>query len=336
MGRIDRKTHARASGENAARSMAARFIEPMLLLRTDSLPSGEQWLYELKLDGYRAIAFRRNGDVSLRSRNDNDFSVRYPSVVKALAKLPDNTVIDGEVVAFDEEGRPSFNALQNYGSAPAPVVFYVFDVLVLSGKDLRREPLEKRRELLEKKVLPKLPEPVRYSAPLDAELPVLIQSVKAHGFEGLVAKRRNSPYEPGLRSGAWMKMRVNRGQEFVIGGYTRGTKTFDALIFGYFEGDKLIYVARTRNGFTPVTRVQLFKKFKGLEIGECPFANLPEARSGRWGQGLTKAKMAECQWLKPVLVGQFEFLEWTGDNHLRHSKFVGLREDKKAKEVVRE
>jgi ATP-dependent DNA ligase len=93
----------------------------------------------------------------------------------------------------------------------------------------------------------------------------------------------------------------------------------------------LIYVARTRNGFTPVTRAQLFKKFKGLEIGECPFANLPEARSGRWGQGLAKAKMAECQWLKPVLVGQFEFLEWTGDNHLRHSKFVGLREDKKAK-----
>jgi bifunctional non-homologous end joining protein LigD len=308
----------------------------MLLLRTDSLPSGEQWLYELKLDGYRAIAFKRNGNVSLRSRNDNDFNVRYPAVVKALAKLPDNTVIDGEIVAFDSEGRPSFNALQNYGSAPAPVVFYVFDVLVLSGKDLRREPLQKRRELLEKKVLPKLPEPVRYSAPLDAELPVLIQSVKAHGFEGLVAKRWNSPYEPGLRSGAWMKMRVNRGQEFVIGGYTRGTKTFDALIFGYFEGEKLIYVARTRNGFTPVTRAQLFRKFKGLEVGECPFANLPEARSGRWGQGLTKAKMAECQWLKPVLVGQFEFLEWTGDNHLRHSKFVGLREDKKAKDVVRE
>src|ERR1044072_7411332 len=161
MGRIDRKTHAKASDENTARSMAARIIEPMLLLRTDSLPSGEQWLYELKLDGYRAIAFRRNGNVSLRSRNDNDFNVRYPSVVKAPAQLPDNTVIDGEIVAFDHEGRPSFNALQNYGSAPAPVVFYVFDVLVLSGQDLRREGLQKRRELLEQKVLPTLPEPVR-------------------------------------------------------------------------------------------------------------------------------------------------------------------------------
>jgi DNA ligase D-like protein (predicted ligase) len=308
----------------------------MLLLRTDSLPDGPQWQYELKLDGYRAVAFKRDGAVYLRSRNDNDFSARYPGVVKALAKLPDNTIIDGEVVAFDRDGHPSFSALQNYGSAPAPVVYYVFDLMMLAGRDLMREPMEKRREVLEKKVLPKLSEPVRYTSSLDASLPVLVESVKAQGFEGLVAKRRASVYEPGLRSGAWMKMRVNRGQEFVIGGYTRGTKTFDALVFGYYERNKLIYAARTRNGFTPVTRAQLFKKFKGLEIPECPFANLPEAKSGRWGQGLTKAKMAECVWLKPVLVGQFEFLEWTGENHLRHSKFIALREDKRAKDVVRE
>ena len=306
----------------------------MLLLRTDALPEGDQWTYELKLDGYRAIAFKRGGVVHLRSRNDKDFSARYPGVVKGLAKMPDDTVIDGEVIAFDGDGRPSFNVLQNYGSAP--VIYYVFDVMVLAGRDVMREPLEKRRELLEQKILPKLSEPVRYASSLDAALPVLVQSVKEQGFEGLVAKRRTSLYEPGLRTGAWMKMRVNRGQEFVIGGYTRGTKTFDALIFGIYEGEKLIYVARTRNGFTPATRAQLFRKFKGLEIAECPFANLPEPRSGRWGQGLTKAKMAECRWLKPVLVGQFEFLEWTGDNHLRHSRFVGLREDKNAQDVVRE
>ena len=308
----------------------------MLLLRAELLPSGEQWSYELKLDGYRAIAFKRNGAVHLRSRNDNDFNGRYPGVVQALQHLPDNTVIDGEIVAFDEEGRPSFHALQNYGSSPAAVVYYVFDVMVCAGQDVRREPLQTRREWLEKKVLPTLAEPVRYSAPLDADLPVLIQSVKAHGLEGLVAKRCTSIYEPGLRSGAWMKMRVNRGQEFVIGGYTRGTRNFDALILGYYDDDRLIYVARTRNGFTPATRTQLYRKFKGLEIAECPFANLPEVRSGRWGQGLTKAKMVECRWLKPVLVGQFEFLEWTADNHLRHSKFVGLREDKDARAVGRE
>jgi bifunctional non-homologous end joining protein LigD len=130
-----------------------------------------------------------------------------------------------------------------------------------------------------------------------------------------------------------MKMRINQGQEFVIGGYTLGTKTFDALIFGYYDGNRLMYAARTRNGFTPAVRAQLFRKFQLLKIAECPFANLPEAKSGRWGQGLTKAKMAECQWLKPVLVGQFEFLEWTGDNHLRHTRFIGLREDKNARDV---
>ncbi len=308
----------------------------MLLLRTDSLPSGDQWLYELKLDGYRAIAFKRDGIAHLRSRNDNDFSTRYPAVVKALARLPNQTVIDGEILAFDGDGRPSFNALQNYGAASAPVVYYVFDVMILGGRDVMREPLEIRRDLLKNKILPKLSEPIRYASSLDADLPVLIQSVKEQGFEGLVAKRRASVYEPGLRSGAWMKMRVNRGQEFVIGGYTRGTNTFDALIFGYYEGKELIYVARTRSGFTPATRAQLFRKFKGLETKECPFVNLPEEKSGRWGQGLTKAKMAQCQWLKPVLVGQFEFLEWTSDDHLRHSKFVGLRDDKDPTRVTRE
>ena len=198
------------------------------------------------------------------------------------------------------------------------------------------EPLERRRALLEARVLPRLGEPCRYAGPLEAPLPVLIESVKAQGLEGLVAKHRGSRYEPGQRSGAWMKMRINQGQEFVIGGYTRGTTTFDALIFGYYEGTDLIYVARTRSGFTAATRAQLFKKFRGLETATCPFVNLPEEKSGRWGQGLTKAKMADCQWLRPELVGQFEFLEWTAENHLRHSRFVALREDRRAKDVHRE
>jgi bifunctional non-homologous end joining protein LigD len=315
----------------------AQFIEPMLLLRTEKLPDDPgRWIYELKLDGYRAVALKSGGRLYLRSRNDNDFSVRYPAVVTGLAGLPEDTVIDGEIVAFDDDGRPSFNVLQNYGSSPRPVVFYVFDVMVLRGKDVRSEPLERRQALLQSKVLLKLKEPVRYAGVLNAPLEDLIASVRAQGLEGLVAKRLGSRYEPGLRSGAWMKMRVNRGQEFVIGGYTLGTKTFDAIVFGYYEGKKLIYVARTRNGFTPATRLALFKKFAGLEIPDCPFANLPEARSGRWGQGLTKAKMAECRWLKPVLVAQIEFLEWTSDNHLRHARFVGLREDKRAKDVVAE
>jgi DNA ligase D-like protein (predicted ligase) len=314
-----------------------RFIDPMLLLRTDTLPNDRRrWEYQLKLDGYRAIAFKTAGTVHLRSRNDKDFSVRYADVVKGLAKLPDDTVIDGEVIALDDEGRPSFSMLQNYGSAKAPVLYFVFDVMVLAGRDVMREPLEARRELLEKKILPKLVEPVRYAAPLDADLPVLVESVKAQGLEGLVAKRMDSRYEPGLRSGAWQKMRVNRGQELVIGGYTIGTKTFDALVLGYYEAGRLIYAARTRNGFTPALREQLFKRFRGFDTKECPFVNLPEAKSGRWGAGLTAAKMKECRWLKPVLVAQIEFLEWTGEHHLRHTRFIALREDKAARDVKRD
>jgi DNA ligase D-like protein (predicted ligase) len=315
----------------------ARFIEPMLLLKTDALPDDAQRLeYQLKLDGYRAIAFKTGQKLHLRSRNDNDFSLRYPAVLKGLAKLPDETVIDGEIIALDEEGRPSFNVLQNHGSSGTSLLYFVFDVMVLAGRDVMKEPLRTRRALLESKILPKLSEPVRYAGPLDAALPVLVESVKANGLEGLVAKRLDSRYEPGLRSGAWLKMRVNRGQEFVIGGYTIGATPFDALIFGYYDEGKLIYAARTRNGFTPATRLKLFKAFAGLEIKACPFANLPEAKSGRWGAGLTAKKMADCRWLKPVLVAQIEFLEWTGEHHLRHTKFVGLREDKTAKDVRRE
>lgn len=131
-------------------------------------------------------------------------------------------------------------------------------------------------------------------------------------------------------------MRVNKGQELVIAGYTPSPKNFDALVIGYYDGPNLIYAARTRNGFTPASRVELFKKLKPLEIKECPFSNLPEKKAGRWGAGLTAAKMTECQWLKPVLVGQFEFVEFTPEGHLRHSKFISLRDDKKPKDVMRE
>jgi bifunctional non-homologous end joining protein LigD len=237
---------------------------------------------------------------------------------------------------MDGDGRPSFNTLQNYGSAGVPLHFFIFDLLILQGKDVMGESLMQRRELIEEHILPTLADPIRYSPILEGSLKDLIASVKAQGLEGLVAKRRQSKYEPGLRSGTWQKMRVNRGQELVIAGYTPSPKNFDALVIGYYDGPKLIYAARTRNGFTPSSRAALFKKLKPLEIAECPFANLPEKKAGRWGAGLTAAKMTECRWLKPHLVGQFEFVEWTGDAHLRHSRFVALRDDKKAKDVKRE
>jgi DNA ligase D-like protein (predicted ligase) len=320
----------------AEKKLKAAFVEPMLLSKTEQLPAGESWFYEIKFDGYRCLAIKSGGKVRLYSRNGNDFTDRYVSITKAFSALPDETVVDGELVALGHDGKPSFNILQNYGSAGAPLLFYVFDLLFLSGRIVMEEPFMKRRELLEKHVLSRLDEPIRYSPELKASLGDLIQSVKAQGFEGLIAKRRDSKYEPGARSGAWQKMRVNQGQEFVIGGYTPAPKNFDALVIGYYEKGKLMYAARTRNGFTPASRVELFKKIKPLETKDCPFANLPEAKGGRWGAGLTAVKMAECRWLKAVLIGQFEFVEWTADNHLRHSRFMALRDDKKAQDVRRE
>ena len=223
-----------------------RFIPPMLLLQKDTLPEGPDWLYEVKLDGYRALAIKSGGTLHLRSRNDKDFTDRYRELSSALHPIPDETAIDGEIVALDEAGRPSFNLLQNYESAGAHLVYYVFDVLVLAGKDVMREPLDARRALLEKHILPKLDEPIRYSQELKASLSDLIGAVKAQGLEGLVAKRRTSYYEPGKRSGLWQKMRINQSQDFVIGGYTVGGTTFDAIIFGHYEGKRLMCRAHAK------------------------------------------------------------------------------------------
>ena len=200
----------------------ARFIPPMLLQRVASLPEGPQWSYEVKLDGYRALAIKANGKVLLRSRNDKDFNSKYPGIAKALSVLPDETLIDGEVVALDATGRPSFNLLQNVGSSKATLVFYVFDLLVMGGKDVMQEPLSTRREILREQVLPRLKEPVRESAQLDASLPDLLSAVKEHGFEGRCRQARGQP----LRAGPAFRGLAE------IGGYTPSAKNFDAIIFG--------------------------------------------------------------------------------------------------------
>ena len=319
-----------------AQTTKAAFVEPMLLLPTSKLPEGAAWMYELKLDGYRAIAFKANGRVQLRSRNNKDFNRKYSQVAEALAALPDETVVDGEVVALDDSGRPSFNALQNYGTSNVPIFYYVFDVVLLSGRDVQSESLAERRDLLRNQVLPRMKDPIRECPELNASLSDVIAAVRAQGLEGVVAKNLNSSYEPGRRSGAWQKMRINKSQEFVIGGYTPGLNSFDAIIFGYYQDGKLLYAGRTRNGFTPLLRDQLYKRLRSLETPGCPFANLPEKRSGRWGLGLTAEKMKDCRWITPELVGQFEYVEWTPDNHLRHSRFVALREDAEPDNVRRQ
>jgi bifunctional non-homologous end joining protein LigD len=164
----------------------------------------------------------------------------------------------------------------------------------------------------------------------------MLRAARDQGLEGVIAKRRDSRYEAGKRSGSWAKYRLNRGQELVIGGYVPGKHGLDSIIVGYYKSNDLIYIARVRNGFVPATRRQAFEKLSRLTVPTCPFVNLPETHKGRWGDGLTAEDMKKCVWVRPQLLAQIEFLEWTESDHLRHAKFAGLRDDKDARTVVKE
>jgi DNA ligase D-like protein (predicted ligase) len=310
------------------------FIEPMECLPVERIPEGNLWTYELKLDGYRLVAVKSAGKVTLYSRKGTDLTKRFAHVAVALGGLPDETVIDGELVALDEQGKPNFNLLQNFRSAESHVMFYAFDVLVRRGELLMKQVLSKRREILASTV--KLHDHVGISQVSNQTAMEMLAFVKAHGLEGVIAKRTDSAYEPGRRSGLWVKRRVNLSQEFVVGGYVPGHLGVDSIVIGVYRDKQLHYAARVRAGFVPLTRRQVFERIKPLETAKCPFVNLPEKEAGRWGQGLTAEKMKECVWVKPRIVAEIQFLEWTGADHLRHTKFVGLRDDKDPRSVVRE
>jgi len=306
----------------------------MECLAVSKLPDGPQWVYEIKLDGYRAEAIRTVEGVAFYSRNGKSLNRKFPYIVEALSDLPADTVVDGELVALDDSGRPEFNRLQNYSGAAEHIRYFVFDVIVLKARDLTRLQFSERRKLLAS--LPFTNQRIAISKYLSVSAETMLAAVKAQGLEGVVAKRLDSLYESGKRTGAWVKFRVNAGQEFVIGGYTPGPNGIDAIIVGYYRGHDLIYVARTRNGFVPASRRSVFQRLRDLRIEDCPFANLPETRKARWGEAMTAEKMKECVWVRPALVAQIEFLEWTDADQLRHSKFVGLREDKDPRQVVKE
>ena len=305
----------------------------MECLGVTQLPEGPAWTYEVKLDGYRLEAVKSSKEVTLYSRRGNILTSKFAYIAAALSKLPPSTIVDGEVVALDAENRSDFNLLQNFRAAESRIRFYAFDILMLKGKSLLGLPLKKRRELLAK-VLPQN-DHVGLSV-VDPSLSHLLNFVTSHGLEGVVAKREDSIYEPGKRSGLWVKHRINQGQEFVIGGYTPGSVGFDAIIIGFYRGKELQFAARVRAGFVPATRRELFAKIKGLKIEKCPFANLPEKSPGRFGQGLTAEKMKGCVWLKPKIVVRVDFAEWTPGDKLRHTQYVALRDDKDPRKVVRE
>jgi DNA ligase D-like protein (predicted ligase) len=306
----------------------------MECLAVPELPEGPEWTYEIKLDGFRLEPVKNDNEIVLYSRRGNVLNRKFPYIASALESLPNGTVIDGEVVALDKDNRSDFSLLQNFRSAETRIHFYGFDLLALKGRVLTELPLSERRAMLAE-VLPQN-DHVTLAAVDPRPVAHILKFVRAHGLEGVIAKRADSVYEPGRRTGLWSKHRINQGQEFVIGGYTPGSNGFDALIVGFYKDKELYFAARVRNGFVPATRRQVFSVIKDGKAAKCPFINLPDKDAGRWGQGLTAEKMKDCVWLKPEKVVRLDFLEWTSGDRLRHPKFVGMRNDKDAHKVVKE
>ena len=301
----------------------------------DRLPEGEDWIYEVKFDGYRALLIKHAQRVQIQSRNNKNLTAAYPGVRDAGSRLRATTaVVDGEIVAVDEHGHPSFQALQHRSAHPRHIViFYAFDLLHLDGADLTRLPLHERRRSLEQVVADS---GVLLSEALRGSVARIIEAVRSVGLEGVIAKRRLSRYEPGQRSGAWLKLKLDKQQEFVVGGYRPGPYGVDAVLVGYYEGKQLFFAGKVRAGFTPHLRREVFEQLRPLHTSKCPFVDLPNSRASHWGGGVTGEQMQEMQWAKPKLVAQIRFVEWTADGHLRHAAFLGLRHDKKPTDVTRE
>jgi len=315
------------------------FIEPMMALRARELPVGN-WLYEMKFDGYRALAFKSGSEVRLLSRNRTLFNDNYPRLVDSLKVLKSQSfTLDGEIAALDQQGRSSFQLLQSHGIRKGiPLVYYAFDLLSLDGTDLRSRPLVERRELLSK-LLKRAPENIKFSEELQGTKEELLQVARQFHLEGLIAKRRGSNYEAGRRSGAWVKVKLTQEQEFVIGGYTppEGSRKYlGALLVGYYGQDRLLFAGRVGTGFSEKALAVLYDGLQKIRRSTCPFVNLPERRTGRWGLGITATVMKRCTWVEPMLVAQIKFTEWTDDDQLRQPVFLGLRSDRLAIEVVRE
>jgi len=322
-------------------SVKPQFIEPMKARLVDEPPKHGDWLYELKFDGIRAMAIKSDRKVSLISRHGNKLDARFPEIVEAVKNLPVREyVIDGEVVALDEDGRSSFQLLQGLEmeGRKAPLRFYVFDLLQLDGKSLLGLPLEQRKQVLAK-ICENVGDPIRYSGEISGDVKSLLAEVKRRGLEGLIGKQRNSVYEPGRRSGTWIKLKCVNEQEFVIGGYTPpagSRKYFGAILVGYYEIGKLRFAGKVGSGFTEKSLSMLHKKFREEEHGDCPFVDLPSKQGGEWVQGITPSMMKKMHWVNPKFVAEIKFAEWTRDQKLRQPVFLGMREDKAATEVKRE
>jgi DNA ligase D-like protein (predicted ligase) len=300
-----------------------RFIPPMECSPVDKIPEDRDWQYELKLDGYRAIAIKQDGEVDLFSRNGNSFTARFPEIVDALLRVrPKRFVLDGEIVALDEQGRHSFALLQKIQRSKAAVHFYLFDLLHLDNENLMKRPLSHRRDRMEESFRA-LVKPLDLSPILQGSAAKVLQQVRAFEFEGVVAKRKDSIYLPGQTPGTWQKHKTQRSDDFLIGGYIPGAHGIDQLVVGELRDGKLHYADSVKNGFVAATRRRVFEAIKGREIKLPPFVNLPEKKGPH---RMDREKMKEVRWLKPNVVAEIAFNERTESGHLRHSKFLRLRE----------
>jgi DNA ligase D-like protein (predicted ligase) len=283
------------------------------------------WIYERKLDGVRCLAHRdRGGPVQLYSRTDRSMNGDYPGIVQALESEPgQDFVLDGEVVAFDRRGVTSFSRLQRRGRERVAVYYYVFDLLRLDGRDMRELALRERKAELRRAL--RFEGRVRFSPHRNQHGEELFRDACRRGLEGLMAKRADSPYRS-TRSSDWRKLKCHAEQELVIGGYTapQGSRTdFGALLVGYCEDGKLRYAGKVGTGFDQATLRELGARLRELERDDPPFADVHPVPRG-------------THWVEPELVGQIAFTEWTRDGRLRHPRFLGLRTDKPARDVVRE
>jgi bifunctional non-homologous end joining protein LigD len=311
-------------------------VQPMLATLIDEPFDDQNWVYEVKWDGYRAVAFMKNGKIELKSRNDKSFNEKFYPVYDTLKSIAINAVLDGEIVVLEKNGTANFAALQNWRSeADGDLVYYVFDILWYDGKDLKGLSLLERKAIL-KEVMPQN-DLILLSEHFDTSGVGFLNEAKKLGIEGIMAKRKESVYHIHERSADWLKIKANRRQEVVIGGFTKNegsSKLFSSLLVGLYEGKKLIYTGKVGTGFSAKLQQELIAQFKPLVTKNSPFDDEPDInKSSRFRP---RPPHAAVTWLHPNLVCEVSFTEMTGDGLMRHPSFVGMRNDKNAKKVILE
>ncbi|HSE29164.1 MAG TPA: non-homologous end-joining DNA ligase [Candidatus Saccharimonadales bacterium] len=319
------KQLARDQAKNAPKKSMPKNVKPMLCTLVDDPFDGDDWIFEIKWDGYRAIATKNKTHIELYSRNGNDFSQKYTRITEAILSLKDDVVLDGEIVVVDKTGHAHFEWMQNWSSkSEGTLYYYAFDILWLNGKDLTSLPLIERKQILQKTI--KASAVLRYSDHIEKQGKQLFKQAQKSHLEGIVAKKINSKYQQNVRGGNWLKIKTHLRQEAVIGGYTEpmgSREYFGALLLGVYEKGKFVHIGSSGGGFEQSVLKKLYEQLKKLEIKHSPFTTEPVAKS-------------KIHWVEPRLVCEVSFAEWTSGGTMRHPSFEGMRDDKKPNQVHRE